>query len=246
MDLHLKPTSMKAVNRVLSFLVIICALTVYSCREKKQAAEKHTGIEYYRNILPLFSFYDSEHGIGKLQEKEAKPARSYKFTWDDTGKLLSVEYTKNDTLIFSPVLGAAKVKYAYDGQMQIKFFFDSGEQPIEIDSIFAYQYSNNSSGERVGMMFLDKNGVMINNNKGIHAWVWSRLDDKTIKENRYSLEGQEILPETHLFYNEKGELKEIRNVDKEGNLVNNPETGAAVTKFSYDEMGNCIDTVIVK
>ncbi|HEX2977303.1 MAG TPA: hypothetical protein VHO68_15310 [Bacteroidales bacterium] len=236
---------MKSVNRVL-FLMVTCALALFSCREKKQSPEKHTGVEYYRNILPLFSFYDTEHGIGKLPEQEAKPLKSYKFVWDDAGKLLSVEYTKNDTLIFSPLLDAAKIKYAYDGQMQIKFFFDSGEQPIEIDSIFAYQYSSNSSGERAGMMFLDKNGVMVNNSKGIHAWVWSRLDDGTIKETRFSLEGQEILPEARLVYNEKGELKEIRNVDKEGNLVNNPETGAATTKYSYDEMGNCIDTVVVK
>ncbi|MCU0377264.1 MAG: hypothetical protein MUC78_03305 [Bacteroidales bacterium] len=82
---------------------------------------------------------------------------------------------------------------------------------------------------------------------------WSRRESK-YDENGYVLEtavfdqdneyvGGKRVPVTQYTYDKHGALIEARNMDKERNVINHPESGVAITEYKYDEKGNRIETI---
>ena len=56
--------------------------------------------------------YDIEKGTHPLTADEAKTINNYKFTYDNSGRLLSVEFVRNNVLLdYSSMQGAAKITY---------------------------------------------------------------------------------------------------------------------------------------
>ena len=52
-----------------------------------------------------------------------------------------------------------------------------------------------------------------------------------------------MVPVTQSTYDEHGALIETRNMDKDRNIINNPDNGVAITEYKYDEKGNRIETL---
>jgi YD repeat-containing protein len=52
-----------------------------------------------------------------------------------------------------------------------------------------------------------------------------------------------MVPVTRNVYDENGAVTETRSYDKDGNLINNPSNGVAITQYKYDESGNRIETL---
>jgi hypothetical protein len=203
-------------------LVLILAIGtgLLSCTGsgKKAQVNKHAGVEYYRNLLFSETPYDIERGSHPVTPEEAKTINSYKFTYDDNGRLQTVEYVRNGVLLGYSSMGAAKIQYAYDGSMQTKYFFSKDNEPIESNGVFALQYALDSKGERVGLMFLAKDGSMIENRNKIHSWHWEKLPDGMVREQRYNLAGEEVVMnqfcpfyELRFTYNDKGFVTEMAN-----------------------------------
>jgi YD repeat-containing protein len=48
---------------------------------------------------------------------------------------------------------------------------------------------------------------------------------------------------TRSTWDEHGAQIAEQNMDKDGNLINHPESGVAITEYKYDEAGNRIDTL---
>lgn len=199
----------------LTFLLIISAVLmigVVSCTSTTANKNVHTGVEYYRNLQFSETPYDIEKGTHPLTAEEAKTVNSYKFTYDKTGRLLSVEFVRNNVLLgYSSMQGAAKITYEYTDNTQTKHFFDKDNQPIETGGVFADQYSLDPKGNRVGLMFLDKNGSMVENRNKIHSYTWNILPDGMVRELRYNLKGEETVMnpfcpfyELRFTYNDKG------------------------------------------
>ena len=135
-------------------------------------------MEYYRNLQFSETPYDIEKGTHPITAEQAKTVNSYKFTYDKTGLLLSVEYVRNNVLLgYSSMQGAAKITYEYGDHKQTKHFFDKDNKPIESSGVFALEYALDSNGNRVGLMCLGKDGSMIENRNKIHSWQWSVLPD---------------------------------------------------------------------
>ena len=203
-------------------LAVILGIGIISCTGKKSGTDQgkmHSGIEYYRHLQFSETPYDIEKGTHPLTPDEAKKVNSYKFTYDDAGRLLSVEYVRDNTLLgYSSMGGAAKITYVYEGNMQTKYYFNKDNEPIESGGAFASQYALNNDGNRVGLMFLAKDGSMIENRNKIHSWVWTSLPDGMIKENRYNLAGEEVIMnqfcpfyELRFTYNDKGYVTRMAN-----------------------------------
>lgn len=189
----------------------IVAATLVSCKGKSTAKENNASVKYYRNLQFSETPYDIERGTHPLTPEEAKNINSYKFTYDGSGRLMSVEFVRNDSLLDYSSMGAAKITYRYDGNMQYKYFFDKKNQPAEQGGVFACQYALDSKGNRVGLMFLSKDGMMIENRNKIHSWVWNVLPDGMVREQRYNLKGEEVVMnpfcpfyELRFTYNDKG------------------------------------------
>lgn len=210
---------MKIRKLTIPAIAAILMIAAISCTGTKSQKEKlHSGVEYYRAVQFSETPYDIEKGIRPLTEADAKKINSYKFTYDDAGKLLSVEYQRNNVLLDYSSIGAAKITYTYNGNMQTKQWFNSKNEQIQNGGVYAAEYSQNNDGVRVGMMFYDKEGNMIENRNGIHSWTWSILPDGMVKENRYNLKGEEVVMnpfcpfyELRFTYNDKGFVTRMAN-----------------------------------
>jgi YD repeat-containing protein len=240
---------MKSSYRALSLFTIAGILFMFSSC-KQAAAPVQSGVEYYRNLQFSETPFDLEKGTHKLTPEEAKNVNSYKFTYDDQGRLVSVEYVRGDVLLgYSDMRGAAKVVYTYGEGKQTKYFFDKDNQPIESGGVFAWDYSLDQTGMRRGLMFLDKEGNMIENRNKIHSFTWSKLPDGMIKENRYNLAGEEVIMnefcpfyELRFTYNDKGYVTRMANY--QGDTLYNctaencGDIGVSYFSFEANESGD--------
>ncbi len=332
-------------------LSIVIGIGIVSCTGNSTRKNIHTGVEYYRNLQFSETPYDIEKGTHQITADEAKDINSYRFTYDNSGRLISVEFVRNNVLLgYSSMSGAAKIVYDYMPNMQTKHYFNKDNEPIESGGVFASEYSLDSDGNRTGLMFLGKDGSMIENRNKIHSWNWNILPDGMVRELRYNLKGEEtvmnefcpfyelrfsyndkgyvvkmanykadtlynctaencgdigvsyfsfspneygdvesfsvfnvigqmsnlywgwskrinkydengyvletayfdqddeyvggkLVPVTQYVYDSHGAVTEVKSMDKDRNLINNPENGVAITEYKYDETGNRTETL---
>jgi len=185
---------------ILSFIV---GIMIISCTGKTTQKNLHSGVEYYRGIQFSETPYDTEKGTHALTAKEAETVNSYKFTYDESGRLVSVEFVRNNVLLgYGSMGGAAKITYEYTpDNKQIKRFFNKDNEQIESAGAYTYEYTLDAKGIRTGMMFRGKDGAMVENRNKIHSWKWSILPDGMVRELRYNLAGVEtVMNENCPFY----------------------------------------------
>ena len=334
----------------LLILSVILGIVIVSCTGNSVRKNQHSGIEYYRNLQFSETPYDTEKGTHPISSGDAKKINAYKFTYDDSGRLLSVEFVRNDVLLGYSSMGAAKITYEYKDDKQIKHYFDKDNQPAEPSGVYTAEYTLDQNGNRIGLKFFDKNGTPIENRNNIHSWKWSILPDGMVRELRYNLANEETImnpfcpfyelrfsyndkgyvtrmanymgdtlynctaencgdigvsyftfvpnengdlesfsvfnvfgqmsnlyagwskrvskfdengyvletavydqddeyvsgnsiPVTQNIYDEHGALIEVRNMDKDRNIINNPEDGIAIIEHKYDDLGNRTETI---
>jgi hypothetical protein len=331
----------------LFYLAVIVGIGMTSCTGKSSQGS----VEYYRNLQFSETPYDLEKGTHKLSTGQAKTINSYRFSYDNSGRLLSVEYVRGDSLLgYGSIGGAAKIIYEYKDNKQVKHFFDKNNQPVEPSGVYAAEYTLNEKGIRTGLKFFSKNGDPVENRNKIHSYVWSILPDGMVRELRYDLTGKETvmnpfcpffelrftynekgyitrmanymadtlynctaencgdigvsyftfvpnesgdvetfsvfnvtgqmsnlywgwskrvnkydengyvletvyfdqdneylggknIPVTQYLYDSHGAVVEVKNMDKERNIINNPETGVAITEYKYNEAGTRTETI---
>jgi len=201
-------------------LIILVGSIITSCTGKTTQKNGHAGVEYYRHLQFSETPYDIEKGTHPVTANDSKTVNSYKFTYDNSGKLLSVEFVRNDVLLNYSSMGggAAKIVYDYAENKQVKHFFNNKGEPIESGGVFALEYALDANGNRVGLMNLGKDGAMIENRNKIHSWTWSILPDGMVKELRYNLAGDEVVMnpfcpfyELRFTYNDKGYTTRMAN-----------------------------------
>ena len=209
---------LKRSTLLLGVTAMIIAL-LPACNQSPASKKQDAGTEYYRNLLFSETPYDTERGSRQLTAAESKDINNYKFTLDNTGRLLSVEFMRGDELLgYSSMGGAAKVTYDYTDNKQIKHFFDKNNQPIESGGVFTYEYSLDDKGVRTGLKFYDKEGQPIENRNQIHSYVWVILEDGAVQEKRYNLAKEETVMnqncpfyELRFTYNDKGYVTRLAN-----------------------------------
>jgi hypothetical protein len=231
-------------------LTLILGIGVFSCTGKKTNKNMHAGVEYYRNLQFTETPYDIEKGTHPLTADEAKTINSYKFTYDNSGRLLSVEFVRNNVLLgYSSMGGAAKIVYDYKDNKQTKHYFNKDNEPIESSGVFASEYTLDAAGNRTGLMFLGKDGSMVENRNKVHSWTWSILPDGMVRELRYNLAGEETVMnqfcpfyELRFTYNDKGYLTRMANFKADTlyncTAENCGDIGVSYFAFSPNEKGD--------
>ena len=115
--------------------------------------------------------------------------------------------------------GASKITYTYSEGKQVKHFFDKDNKQIKVDGdVYSYEYSVDENGVRTGLSFYDSVGNAIENRNKIHSYVWTKLPDGMVKENRYNLAKEESIMsefcpfyELRFTYNEAGFVTRMAN-----------------------------------
>ncbi|MFZ0280427.1 MAG: hypothetical protein WAL29_02160 [Bacteroidales bacterium] len=210
---------MKLKNLTLFFAVAaLIAAMLSACNQTPEKKNAKPGVAYFRNTQFSETPFDIEKGTHQLTVDEAKNINSYKFTYDDSARLVSVEFVRGDELLGYSSMQAAKITYEYTGDKQIKRYFDENNMQIESGGIFTAEYTLDESGTRTGLKFFNKDGQPAENRNKIHSYVWSILDDGMVRELRYNLAGEETVMnpfcpfyELRFAYNDKGHVVKMAN-----------------------------------
>ncbi len=200
--------------------IAIFAIGLNACNPKPKQAEAPDNVKFYRHIQFTETPWDQEKGTHSLTADDAKTVNNYKFTYNEKGQLVSIEYNRNGVLLDYSSTGAAKITYTYEGNKQIKHFYNSKNEPIKNGGASVYEYTLNEKGMRVAMRFLGENGEPVENRNNIHNYTWSKLDNGMIRELRYNLAGEEVIMnpfcpfyELRFSYDDKGYLVRMANYE---------------------------------
>jgi len=210
---------MKMKKLALFYLLIALVIGFSACTGKGGAKKTLAGVEYYRTIQFSETPYDLERGGHQLTADEASTINNYKFTRDEAGRLLSVEYRRGDSLLsYSSLGGAAKIVYEYKENKQVKSFYNKKNERIVSGGVYTAEYTLDDKGVRTGLKFFGKEGEPVENRNKINNYVWTILPDGMVKELRYNLEGKETVMnpfcpfyELRFTYNDKGYVTRMAN-----------------------------------
>ncbi|MRR21444.1 hypothetical protein EG830_00485 [bacterium] len=192
-----------------------------------QPVENRNKINYYVwKILP----------DGKLQEKRYNladeetvmnpfcPFYELRFTYNDKGYVMDMANYMGDTLYNCTAENCGDIGVSY------------------------FEFEPNEFGDVLSFSVYNVTGQMSN-----LYWGWSRRVSK-YDENGNVLEtalfdqdneyvGGKSVPVTQYSYDKHGAVVEVRNMDKDRNVINNPSNGVAITEYKYDEKGNRTETL---
>jgi len=198
-------------------LIGLIALGINACNQKPKTVAD-SNVKYYRGVLFSETPWDNEKGSRELTDEEAKTINNYKFTYNESKQLVSIEYNRNNVLLDYSSIGAAKVTYTYEGDKQIKRFFNEKNEPAKNGGASVFEYTLNESGTRIAMRFLDENNAPIENRNKVHNFKWNKLPDGMIQEVRFNLAGEstvmnEFCPfyELRFTYDENGYVTRMAN-----------------------------------
>jgi YD repeat-containing protein len=247
---------MKLSKLSILIVTIVLAAAVISCTGGGKQKSDKSAVRYYRSLQFSETPYDIEKGTHELTPEQSKTINNYKFSYDNSGRLISVEFMRKDSLLsYSSMGGAARIVYEYKDNKQIKHYYNKKNEAIESAGVFTSEYTLNDKGVRTGLKFFGKNGEPVENRNKINNYVWSILPDGMVRELRYNLEGKETVMnpfcpfyELRFSYNEKGYTVRMANymADTLYNCTaeNCGDIGVSYFKFAPDQNGD-VDTFSV-
>ncbi len=233
------------------FLFALTAIVLHSCSPKPAQTESQENVKYYRNLLFSETAWDLERGSHELTAEEAKSINNYKITYNENGLIESVEYNRNDSLLNYSSMGAAKITYTYEGDLQVKRFFNEKGEPTKNGGASVYEFKLDSTGMRIAMRFLDETGQPVENRNNIHNYVWEKLPDGMIREVRYNLAEESVIMnpfcpffELRFSYDANGYLTRMANYDNDTlyNCIaeNCGDIGVSYFLFDNNEKGDVL------
>lgn len=239
-------------STILTGIAALIIAGIAACNQTPAKKTADTGTVYYRNLLFSETPWDTEKGSRPLSPAEAKEVNSYKFTYDESGRLTSVEYVRGDELLsYGSLGGAAKITYEYADNLQIKRFFDENNEPMESGGVFTAEYTLDEKGVRTGLKFLGRDGQAVENRNKINNYVWRILPDGKLQEKRYNLAGEETVMnpfcpfyELRFTYNDKGYVLDMANYENDSlyncTAENCGDIGVSYFEFEPNEFGDLL------
>lgn len=231
--------------------IALIVLLLGSCNQKPKNNTEAENVKYFRQLLFTESPVDLERGSYPITADEAKTINNYKFSYDASGKLHTVEYNRNGVLLGYSSLGAAKIEYTYEGDKQVKKFYDEKGVQSKKDEVRVFEYTTDANGMRTGLRFLNDSLQPAENRNKIHKFTWEKMPDGMIREMRYNLEGKEVVMnpfcpfyELRFSYNDKGFLTRMANYDNDTlyncTAENCGDVGVSYFKFDNNENGDVL------
>ncbi len=173
------------------------------------------------------------------------------------GKLQEKRYNLADEeTVMNPFCPFYELRFTYNDKgyvtemanyMDDKLYNCTAENCGDI-GVSYFEFEPNEYGDVLSFSVYNVTGQMSN-----LYWGWSRRVSK-YDENGYVLEtayfdqdneylGGKSVPVTQYTYDKHGALTEVRNMDKDRNIINNPANGVAITEYRYDDRGNRTETI---
>ena len=152
------------------------------------------------------------------------PFYELRFSYDDEGKVTKMANFQGDTMYNCTVENCGDIGVSY----------------------FTFDYNDAGDLTKFGVYSLT--GQMSN-----LYWGWARYENtyddfgNTLERAMYDQDNEPFggmnVPVTQSAYDEHGSLVEQTSMDIDRQIINDPRTGVAVTRYTYDEMGHPADTL---
>lgn len=244
------------------------AKIVYEYKDNKQI--KHS-YDAKNQIITDGGVYTSEYTLDekgmrtglKFLDKDGNPVENRNkinyFTWSKLpdGKLKENRYNlKGEEMVMNQFCPFYELRFTYDDKGFVKLM-----ENYQADTL--YNCTAENCGE-VGVSYFafestdkgDLTSFSVHNTTGRLSnlyWGWAKRVNK-VDKNGYVVEtaifdqddeylsGKNV-PVTAYVVDEHGAVTEVKNMDKDRNVINHPESGVAVTQYKYDDKGLPTDTL---
>jgi len=234
-------------KNIISISSLFLMLLAFSCQTSNKSAD--SGTSYWRHLKFSETPFDGFEGLHAITAGEAKDINHYKFSYNDDGQLVSVEYCRGNELLDGSETGASKILISWEDNKEIHHYFNRNGQAMERSGYFAAEYTLDENGVRTGLRFLDREGKPVENRNGIAWYTWEVLANGQVKENRYNLEGKETVLnqfcpfyELRFTYDENGFLRNMANFQGDSmyncTVENCGDIGVSYFSFDYNEAGD--------
>jgi YD repeat-containing protein len=232
--------------------LIVAGFALISCNQTKETTETDENVKHFRHILFSETVFDDIRGTYPITAEEADKINNYKFTYDDEGRLVRVEFVRGDELLGYSSTGAAKTVIEYTDNQEIRHFFDENNEPTINRGVFKYVFDLNDDGMRTGLKFYDKEGNPVENNNSIAYYKWEKTKDGLIRENRFNLNDEETVMnefcpfyELRFTYDENGYVKRMANFQADTmyncTVENCGDVGVSYFLFDINEKGDLLE-----
>lgn len=202
-------------------LIALFAVVLFSCNQKPAQTEDDN-VKYFRHLQFSETSWDLERGTHALTAKEAQTVNNYKFTYNENKQLVSVEYNRNGVLLGYSSLGAAKITYTFEGNKQVKSYYNDKNEATNSGGATTLEYTVNDAGMRVAMRFLNEKGEPTENRNNIYNYKWKELGNGMIQEVRFNLAGEDVIMnpfcpfyELRFSYDKEGYVTRMANYEED-------------------------------
>lgn len=220
-----------------------------------QAHNETLSTAYYKHLVFRETPFSQTQGRVPISKERSEKENHYKLSYNANNKLVLIEYRCGDVLINRRRAGimdgfrniATKTKIEYIEFKEIRTFYDEdGVQGNNPMNVYKEVYEYNTSGERIGTAFYDKDDKLTNNSWNIASYTWKHQGDNTILEKRNNNAGEYVtmrpyykfMTTIYKFAND-GILISMNHIDDNANLIED-ESGVAIDKAVYDSDLNLI------
>ncbi len=228
-------------------IMTMVLIAFVSCQSNDRTA--NSGVQHFRKMRFSETSFDKFAGLRPLTAEQAESINNYKFTYDDDGRLVSLEYCRGDELLNGSSTGAPKIEITYEGNKEIHRYYDINGQQIMRGGYYTAQYELDDEGVREHLRFLDKDGNPVENFLGIASYDWEVLANGQVKENRYNLDGEETVMsefcpfyELRFNYNDDGFVTMMANYQGDTmyncTVENCGDIGVSYFSFDYNDEGD--------
>ena len=240
----------KLFNILTISLVLASAFT--ACNNK--AEEKTTAqTGYFRVIRFAETPWDKIAGNHAITAEEGKTINHYRFSYNEAGQVSAIEYLRDSVLLNYSSTGAARILFAYTDSTETLTYFNNTNTQIEVDGkVWKSVYSLDTTGMRTGLKFFGKDEAAVENGDSIHSYVWSKLADGKVKEQRFKLDGKETVLnqfcpfyELRFTYDSLGYVTKMENFQGD-TLYNCTAENCGETGVSYFTFENNADGDLLK
>ena len=206
-----------------------------------------------KGVRTALAFYDKE---GNPVENRNK---IHRYTWSksDNGLIKELRYNLADEeVVMNPFCPFYELRFEYDDHGYVTRMMNyQGDTLYNCTSencgdigVSYFEFKNNEQGDLISFSVHNTVGQLSN-----LYWGWAKrvniVDDNGYvtetaifdQDDEY-LEGKAV-PVYKNVYDEHGAIIESWNLDPERKLIDNPNTGVAITEYMYDDKGKRVETL---
>lgn len=232
-------------NRLLLLLLIILSKLALASNSLNS-----TRVVYYSTVEFVETPLSEIKGSVPLHKDVAMKRNHYRFEYDNLNRLKAISFFNgneprhpNHTANLFTL--AHRMEFSYANKSEHVTFFDIKNNPVDVlDNVHRFTYKLNELGYRTQLIFFDMNNEQVENGWSIFEYNWEYISDGSVIETRVNKNGEEVairpgfeFYRLHLFFNIKGHISLMQQIDDDGKMVENG-SGAAQDNITTNAYGN--------